>query len=76
MRSNNDEKLILKNNVSKIRKNKGLTQAEFCKMIGVSRQTVSYIETGEFCPSAKLAYIICLVLDTKFEDLFYLESQN
>ena len=71
MQSNKNEKLVLKNKVAEIRKEKHLTQAEFGKLIGVSRQTISYIETGEFCSSAKLAYIICLALDAKFEDLFY-----
>ncbi|ADF98582.1 conserved hypothetical protein [Clostridium botulinum F str. 230613] len=42
-------------------------------MIGVSCQTISSIETGQFCPSAKLALVICIALDKKFEDIFYFD---
>ena len=37
----------------------------------VSRQTISSIETGQFNPTAKLALLLCIALDWKFEDLFY-----
>lgn len=40
--------------------------------MGVSRQTISSIETGQFNPTAKLALVLCIALDKKFEDLFYL----
>lgn len=40
-------------------------------MVGVSRNTISSIETGQFTPSAKLALLQCLALDKKFEELFY-----
>ena len=42
-------------------------------MVGVSRQTISSIETGQFNPTAKLALIFCIAFDKKFEDLFYFE---
>ena len=41
------------------------------ELVGVSRQTISSIETGVFNPTAKLALILCIALDKKFEDLFY-----
>jgi putative transcriptional regulator len=41
--------------------------------VGVSRNTISSIETGQFCPTAKLSLILCIALDRKFEDLFYFE---
>lgn len=40
-------------------------------MVGVSRNTISSIETLRFSPTAKLALIICIALDKKFEDIFY-----
>lgn len=43
-------------------------------MVGVSRQTISSIETGLFHPTAKLALILCIALDQKFEDMFYFEE--
>lgn len=63
--------LVLKNNLKEIRKEKGLSQAELAKMVGVSRNTISSIETGQFNPTAKLALILCIALDKKFEDMFY-----
>ena len=63
--------LVLQNNLAAIRKEKGLSQAELAKMVGVSRNTISSIETGQFNPTAKLALILCIALDKKFEELFY-----
>lgn len=66
----NDE-LKLKNRLKEARAEKKLSQAQLAAIIGVSRNTVSSIETGQFNPTAKLALIICIALDKKFEDLFY-----
>ena len=66
-----DEGLILRNHLAEARKEKGLSQAELAKMVGVSRNTISSIETGQFNPTAKLALIICIALEKKFEELFY-----
>ena len=66
-----DEGLVLCNHLSVVRKEKGLSQAELAKLVGVSRNTISSIETGQFNPTAKLALIICIALDKKFEELFY-----
>lgn len=66
-----DNELILKNNLAVIRKEKKLSQAELAKMVGVSRNTISSIETGQFNPTAKLALILCIALDKKFEEVFY-----
>ena len=66
-----DERLVLHNHLALVRKEKGLSQAELAKLVGVSRNTISSIETGQFNPTAKLALIICIALDKKFEELFY-----
>ena len=66
-----EDELILRNNLAEVRKEKGLSQAELAKMVGVSRNTISSIETGQFNPTAKLALILCIALDKKFEELFY-----
>ncbi|WP_405354590.1 helix-turn-helix transcriptional regulator [Ruminococcus sp.] len=68
-----DDKLILKNNLKQIRNDKGMSQAQLAKIVGVSRNTISSIETGQFNPTAKLALILCIALDKKFEDLFYFD---
>ena len=66
-----NESLVLQNNVSKVRKEKGLSQADLAKMVGVSRNTISSIETLQYVPTAKLALLLCVALDKKFEELFY-----
>lgn len=66
-----DDKLELKNRLKEVRTEKGLSQAQLAKLVGVSRNTISSIETGQFSPTAKLALILCIALDKKFEDLFY-----
>lgn len=66
-----DESLILKNRLKEARSEKGLSQAALAELVGVSRNTISSIETGQFSPTAKLALVLCIALDKKFEDLFY-----
>ena len=66
-----EDELILRNNLAEVRKEKGLSQSELAKIVGVSRNTISSIETGQFGPTAKLALILCIALDKKFEELFY-----
>lgn len=66
-----EEKLILKNNLKQARTEAKLSQSALAEMVGVSRNTISSIETGQFNPTAKLALILCIALDKKFEDLFY-----
>mgnify|MGYP001237912527 FL=1 len=68
-----DDSLILRNRLKEIRKEQRLSQDELAKMVGVSRNTISSIETGQFSPTAKLALILCIALDKKFEDLFYFD---
>lgn len=68
-----EEKLILQNRLKVVRAEKKLSQGDLAEMVSVSRQTISSIETGQFCPSAKLALLICIALDKKFEDIFYFE---
>ena len=66
-----DEKLVLKNHLKQARAARGLSQAQLAQLVGVSRNTISSIETGQFCPTAKLALILCIALDKRFEELFY-----
>lgn len=68
----NDE-LILKNRIRVARAEKNISQGELARMVGVSRQTISSIETGAFNPTAKLALVLCIALEKKFEELFYFD---
>ena len=66
-----NNKLRLNNRLKEIRACKGLSQSQLAAIVGVSRNTISSIETNQFCPTAKLAYVLCIALDVKFEELFY-----
>ncbi|MDU5108023.1 helix-turn-helix transcriptional regulator [Clostridium sp.] len=68
----NDE-LVLKNNLKFIRSEKKISQAKLAELVGVSRNTISSIETGQYSPTAKLALILCIALDKKFEEIFYFD---
>ena len=65
------DNLLLKNRLKEARAEKGLSQAQLARLAGVSRNTISSIETGQFCPTAKLALLLCIALDKSFEELFY-----
>ena len=65
------DELVLKNRLKEIRKEQDFSQQKLADMVGVSRNTISSIETGQFNPTAKLALILCIALDKKFEEIFY-----
>ena len=66
-----NDQLILKNRLKEARMEKKLSQAQLAELVGESRNTISSIETGQFNPTAKLALVLCIALDKKFEELFY-----
>ena len=65
--------LILKNRLKEARSERKLSQAQLAELVGVSRNTISSLETGQFSPTAKLALVLCIALDKKFEELFYFD---
>ena len=69
-----NEELKLKNRLKEARAEANLSQAQLAEMVGVSRNTISSIETEQFSPTAKLALILCIALNKKFEELFYFEG--
>lgn len=64
----------LANRLKVARAEAGISQSELAHLAGVTRQTISSIETGQYCPSALLAFVIAQRLDKPVEDLFYLEG--
>ena len=66
-----NDTLVLKNRIKEARTERKLSQAALAELVGVSRNTISSIETGQFSPTAKLALILCIALDKKFEEQFY-----
>ncbi len=66
----------LKNRIRVARAERDLSQDELAKAAGVSRQTISSIETGQYNPSALLALVLARRLDKRVEDLFSLEEDR
>ena len=66
----------MKNNLEKIRKERGLTQNDLVSALKVSRQTVSSIENGRYNPSLELAFDIANYFDTTIEEIFIYEGEE
>lgn len=71
-----EDKIKLKNRLKIARAELNISQEQLANMAGVSRQTIGSIETGQYCPTAKLALILSKCLQKKFEDLFYLVEED
>ena len=67
--------LRLKNKLKQYRQNAGLTQTQLAELVGSSKNTIRSIETGQFCPTAYLAALLCIALECKFEELFYFDEE-
>ena len=65
--------LLFRNRIRAIRTEKGISQDKLANMVGTTRQTIIAIEKNQFNPSAKLAFLLCIALESKFEDIFYME---
>lgn len=66
-----DKDLKLQNNLKELRTSKNLSQEQLASLVGTTRQTIISIEKQIFNPTAKLALLLCVALDCKFEDLFF-----
>ena len=66
----------MKNRIEQIRKEKGIRQDEFARLMGVSRQTISSLETGRYNPSIFLAYKIAKYFDMAIEEVFIFEEEE
>ena len=73
---NMEQELIFKNRIRIWRAEKRISQGELAELVGVSRQTISSIENLQFCPSARLALLICLALEKSFEEVFYFDLEQ
>lgn len=66
--------VLLKNIKMKIaRIEHDISQEQLAEMIGVTRQTISLIESGNYNPTLKLCTDICKVLNKTLNDLFWEE---
>ena len=65
----------MKNKIEEIRKEKGIKQQDFAKLMGVSRQTISSLETGKYNPSIFLAYKIAKYFEMTIEEVFIFDEE-
>ncbi|MBQ9845895.1 MAG: helix-turn-helix transcriptional regulator [Oscillospiraceae bacterium] len=65
----------MKNRIEEIRREKGIKQEEFARLMGVSRQTISSLETGRYNPSIFLAHKIAKYFEMTIEDIFIFEEE-
>ena len=65
----------MKNRIEEIRKERGIVQEEFARSMGVSRQTISSLETGRYNPSIFLAYNIARYFGMTIEEVFLFEDE-
>ena len=66
----------MKNRIEEIRKERGIRQEEFAKLMGVSRQTISSLETGKYNPSIFLAYKIAKYFEMTIEEVFIFDEEE
>lgn len=66
----------IKNRIEEIRKSQGIRQEDFAKRLGVSRQTISSLETGRYNPSIFLAHKIAVYFGMTIEEIFIFEGED
>ncbi len=70
------EGTMLRNRVKELRARHGFSQSELGKRVGVTRQTIGFIEKGEFSPSIALSLRLAKYLQTTVDELFWLEGED
>lgn len=66
----------MKTKIPQLRKEKKLSQAELADIVGVTRQTITSIETGKYIASLPLAYKVSKYFGLRIEDVFIFDEEN
>ena len=66
----------MKTKIPKLRKEKKLSQAELADIVGVTRQTITSIETGKYIASLPLAYKVSKYFGLRIEDVFIFDEED
>ena len=66
----------LGNRLRVARAERALSQDQLAQKVGVTRQTISSIETGLYCPSALLAFRLAETLGKRVDEVFFLEGET
>ncbi|KGA98365.1 XRE family transcriptional regulator [Alkalihalobacillus alcalophilus ATCC 27647 = CGMCC 1.3604] len=67
---------MLRNRVKELRARHGFSQTELANRVGVTRQTIGFIEKGDFSPSIALSLRLAKHLEIKVDQLFWLEGED
>lgn len=67
--------MLLENRVESLRKQNGISQESFAKVMRVSSQTISSIENGKYNPSLELAFVIADYFGMSIEEIFTYEKK-
>ncbi len=67
---------LLQNKLKEYRVEKNINQQQMGQLVGVSRQTISLIERGDYNPSVSLALKIARYFEVAVEQIFYLEGEE
>lgn len=63
-------KILFTTKLKELRAGTNMTQEELATKVGVVRQTIAYLERGEYMPSLGLAHRIAKVFNKKIEEVF------
>ena len=66
----------LGNRLKVARAERDLSQEQLAALVSVTRQTISAIETQQYCPSALLAFLLARKLGKRVDELFFLEGET
>jgi putative transcriptional regulator len=70
------DEIRLGNRLKVARAEKNISQEKLAKLVCVTRQTISSIETGQYCPSALLAFLLSHQLEKRVDELFFLKGDK
>ncbi len=66
---------VLGNRLKVARAERGLSQEQLAGLVGVTRQTISAVETGLYCPLALLAFLLANQLEKRVDELFFVKGE-
>jgi putative transcriptional regulator len=66
----------IRTKIKELRARHNLTQDELAEKVGVTRQTMLYLEKGKYNPSLILAHKVAVVLRSTIEEVFIIEEND
>ena len=68
--------MTIRTRIKELRARHNLTQEELAEKVGVTRQTMLYIEKGKYNPSLAVAHRVAKVLKSSIEDVFIIDDKE